>query len=523
MIKLNEIFKAVALITLFAVLTRILGFVFRIYLSWEMGAEMLGVYQVAMSMVGVLMMLVSSGLPLTLSKFTAIYETQKDRQAVNRATTATLIISLVLSLLLCILIFIFDTPLERLFADSRTVLIILTLLPSVIFSAIYSAFRGALWGKKNYFIVGLSEFVEQVLRILFFFVMLYALGQTMSSGVIAGLSLSVACLFSALMVMFYYFYKGNRLANPKSEYRKILKSATPITGVRVATSAMQPLIAIIIPLQLVLCGLTHQEAMAEFGIAVGMTMPLLFVPSTLVGSLAMVLLPELSSQYAQKNKENVISQIELAFTFSIFISILIVPLYMGMWQDIGLFVYNNEKAGLYLLYSAWLMIPLALSNISSTVLNALGMESKSFVNYVIGGIMLLVIILSLTQFIGITSLIVGTGACMIISSALNIRLINKKLERKTQIMNKIYVMSLLAVPTLLLTIFTFNIFDSFCPKFFALAFGSISGAVCFTILCMIFKVINLKEIISGFSKEKPQLEMAVPRIQKSVSQIKNDK
>ena len=104
----------------------------------------------------------------------------------------------------------------------------------------------------------------------------------------------------------YYFVKGNRLGNPRDQYRIILKSATPITGVRVATSALQPIIAIIIPMQLVLAGMSNENALAEFGIAVGMTMPLLFVPSTLTGSLAMVLLPELSSQYAQKNKENVI-------------------------------------------------------------------------------------------------------------------------------------------------------------------------------------------------------------------------
>ena len=514
MIKFSDIIKAVALITVFSILTRILGFVFRIYLSWEMGAEMLGIYQVAMSVVGVLMMLVSSGLPLTLSKFTAIYETQKDRQAVNRATTATLIISLSLSIVLCLLIFVFDTPLEKIFADPRTVLIILTLLPSVIFSAIYSSFRGALWGKKNYFIVGLSEFVEQALRIVFFFVLAYAVGQTLNSGIVAGLSLSIACLFSALMVIVYYFVKGNRLGNPRDQSRKILKSATPITGVRVATSALQPIIAIIIPMQLVLAGMSNENALAEFGIAVGMTMPLLFVPSTLTGSLAMVLLPELSSQYAQKNKENVVSQINIAFTFSIFISMMIVPLYMGMWQDIGLFVYNNERAGLYLLYSAWLMIPLALSNISSTVLNALGMESKSFINYLTGAVVLVIIILSLTQTIGIVSLIVGTGACMTISSAMNISLINKKLQIKTHIVTKIVSMSLLAVPSLLFTIFTFNIFDMFCPKFFALAFGSCAGALSFILLCVMFKVVDLKAMLLEFSKSnKKAPEISPPHIQ----------
>lgn len=514
MIKFGELLKAVALITVFSLLTRALGFVFRIYLSWELGAEMLGIYQVAMSVVGVLLMLVSSGLPLALSKMTAIYQTKQDQKSINRATTATLVVSVVLSVLLCLLIFVFDTPLEKIFADSRTVLIILTLLPSVIFSAVYSSFRGTLWGKKNYFIVGLSEFIEQVMRIVFFFLLAYFVGDMLSSGVIAGISLSIACVCSALVVVVYYFAKGNRLGNPHSQYRKLLKSATPVTGVRVATSALQPIIAIVIPMQLVLSGMSSESSLAEFGIAVGMTMPLLFVPSMLVGSVAMVLLPELSSQVEQKNKDVAVSQINMAFTFSIFISMMIIPLYMGMWQDIGLFVYNNERAGLLLAYSAWLMVPLALSNISSTVLNALNMEGKSFINYVIGAGVLIVIILTCTQFVGVLSLIIGTGACMLISSALNIRLIKKRINAKINILKQTTLMALLAVPSLLFTMFSFNVFDAFCPKFFALALGSVCGATSFIILCVMFKVINLKILLMEFSKPKKGVpEMSTPTIQ----------
>ena len=500
MIKLGQFLKAVALITVFSLLTRALGFAFRIYLSWELGAEMLGIYQVAMSVVGVLLMLVSSGLPLALSKMTAIYQTKNDQRAIDRATTATLVVSLALAVVLCLLIFVFDTPLEKIFADSRTVLIILTLLPSVIFSAIYSSFRGTLWGKKNYFIVGLSEFIEQILRIAFFFVLAYFVGSKMSSGVVAGLSLSIACVFSALVVVVFYFCKGNRLGNPRSEYRKLLRSATPVTGVRVATSALQPIIAIVIPMQLVLAGMSSESALAEFGIAVGMTMPLLFVPSMLVGSVAMVLLPELSAQVEKQNKDAVLAQIDMAFTFSIFVSMCIIPLYMGMWRDIGQFVYNNERAGLYLLYSAWLMIPLALSNISSTVLNALSMEGKSFVNYAFGAVALVAIILTMTRALGILSLIVGTGACMLISSVLNIRLIKKRVDAKVNVLKKTLVMALFAVPSYWLTRFCFNIFDAFCPKFFALAFGSVCGATCFVALCVVFRVINVKVLFMEFSK-----------------------
>ena len=46
---MNKLAKAVFTLTSFSVLDRVLGFIFKIYLSREMGAAALGVYQVALS------------------------------------------------------------------------------------------------------------------------------------------------------------------------------------------------------------------------------------------------------------------------------------------------------------------------------------------------------------------------------------------------------------------------------------------------------------------------------------------
>ena len=64
----KSVFKTVSMITLFSILTRFLGFVFRVYLSRKLGAEGIGIYQIATSIVGVFMTLVASGLPLTTAK-----------------------------------------------------------------------------------------------------------------------------------------------------------------------------------------------------------------------------------------------------------------------------------------------------------------------------------------------------------------------------------------------------------------------------------------------------------------------
>ena len=68
---MKSLFKTVFVITGFAVITRVLGFVFRIYLSRMLGAEMLGLYQVSLSVFMVLLTIVASGLPLVISKLSA--------------------------------------------------------------------------------------------------------------------------------------------------------------------------------------------------------------------------------------------------------------------------------------------------------------------------------------------------------------------------------------------------------------------------------------------------------------------
>ena len=104
---MKSIFKAVALITFFTIITRFLGFIFRVYLSREIGAEALGIFQVAFSVFMVLVTLVASGLPLIISKVSARLHTgglvKQERSMISTA----LIISVLTALITCLIVLIF--------------------------------------------------------------------------------------------------------------------------------------------------------------------------------------------------------------------------------------------------------------------------------------------------------------------------------------------------------------------------------------------------------------------------------
>ena len=52
-----------AVVTVASVIERALGFIYRVYLSRALGAEGVGIYQISVSVIGLIMTLTSSGIP----------------------------------------------------------------------------------------------------------------------------------------------------------------------------------------------------------------------------------------------------------------------------------------------------------------------------------------------------------------------------------------------------------------------------------------------------------------------------
>ena len=321
-----------------------------------------------------------------------------------------LIESLILSLFICAIVLIFQKPISHIFADETCMAILLMLLPALVFSSVYSAIRGNLWGRNKYVTSCSAELFEQVMRMIICYLLLCGIWPIFSGAVGAALSLSIACLFSCLFVIFLYFKSGGRFAKPR-HYKEIIRTSTPITLIRVASSLIQPVIAIIIPLRLVSAGYTSSQSLSLFGIATGMTLPLLFIPMTIIGSLSYALVPDLSSALAKHDENYISSRTTTSLVFSLFVAFFIVPIFMGAGENIGSFFFDNSYSGILLSSSAWIIIPMCITNISSSILNAVGLEIKSFKNYIIGSVMMLLCIWFLPKYVGINALTYAMGTC----------------------------------------------------------------------------------------------------------------
>lgn len=502
---MKSILKSVALISVFSVLTRLLGFLLRIFLSRTIGAEALGLYQVALSVFMVLLTVVSSGLTLIISRMTASFRVSQDKKATASLITSGLLLALVVSVILCAIILIFKNLFAHLFTDENCVNILIILLPSLIFSAIYSVFRGAMWGHDNYFALCVTELFEMVIKIAFSVLLLNASMSVLQSATTVAWAFTLSCVFSAVLVVILYFFYGGKLGKPTRIYRTILSRSAPITGVRIAGSLVQPLIALILPARLMLAGYTASQAMSIYGIALGMTFPLLFLPTTLTGSLSTALVPDISMAMAQNDSSHIQKRVTASINFTLFISFLVVPIFVAIGDKIGLFLYGEALSGTLLQFSSWIMIPMGVTNITSAILNSVGLEVKSFINYIIGGIFTFISVMWLTKFMGVLSLPFGMGVSTTVTMILNIIMLKRKLGIKVKILKELTLFALLSLPTLAITSFVSNLLSNFLPLVFNLLISGGLGVTIYISLCLTFNLVNIQSYIVKF-KEKVKIK-----------------
>lgn len=496
----KNLYKAVFIITIFSILTRIIGFIIRIFMSRELGAEIIGIYQISQSILGVFMTLVSSGIPLTISRFSAQFKAKKQFKEEHSMVTAGTIISLVLACFICILTIIFKPLIISLSGSNLVACVLIALLPALIGSAFNVGFKGSLWGGQKHFENCLVDFIEQTIKVVMI-ILLVTNAQSLEQGIIdCAISVSVANIISNIISMLFYFKNKGKFANPKGYFKPLLKKSTPITLLRVVSSFGVMLISIVIPIVLIKVGYSKEQAISLFGIATGMTLPLLYLPNTLVGSLATALIPDLAKLKAENNTNEFILKVKSSLSFSVFISLIFVPCFMGIGKAVGVFVYNNEISGIMLEYCALMMLPMGINNITSSILNSMGLEVKSFKHYVYGSFALVLCIILLPKYFGIYALAIGLSTSLIISSYLNIKMIKKELNVNNIILKDTVKMLLMIIPSMLMNKWSYLFLNRFFTPLFSIIISSGLGVLFFIILCLVFKIFTLNSLFINFKK-----------------------
>lgn len=397
----KTVIKGAMILAITGILTRFIGFGYRIFLSNLIGAAQLGIYHMIFPVFGICATIYGAGIQTAISHVSASVQTKH-----TYSSTAVLLTGILLSLFLSISLagIIFwqsDFIAEKLLLEpstARPLRILVILFP---FCGVTSCINGYYYGKQKTTIPAISQLLEQCVRVG----VVYALSILLAGqNLITGCELAVigmcageilSCVFTTIS---FFLTKKEPLAKTVSWkaypiLKKLLHFAVPLTGNRLIVNLLASAEAILIPACLKKYGLSSEEAFSVYGILTGMSLPFLMFPSTITNSLSVLLLPTVAQAQSSGNKGQISRTCSVTIYFCLLIGLFSTTIFLVLGNSLGIFFFHNILAGKYLMTLAWLCPFLYLTSTLGSILTGMNKAGTTLFNNVIGlGIRLLFVL-----------------------------------------------------------------------------------------------------------------------------------
>ena len=432
----SAVLATASIVTALSIAERALGFLYRIVLSRLIGAEGLGLYQVALSVFAVFLTFGTGGIPITVSRLITKSKAENSPLGASSATSAGLLLSLLLTLPACLILGLFGNKFTLLFSDARSLSVFKILLIGLIFSAFYAVFRGSFWGENEFLTPSVLEIAEESVMVIAGILLLQNITDPLVGAQKAAWAVVISYLFSFTASLLCFLIRGGKFSTPKKALKPLFNATMPITSVRASSSLVASAVAVLLPVMLMRSGASNEESLQLFGIISGMVMPILMIPATVLGSIALVLVPKLTEDFYRKNYTRLFINMERGLRVAFLIACLLLPFFYVLGDDLGAIAYSNLLAGEMIRKGCPLLLPMSLSMITTAMLNSMGFEKQSFVYYFVGAAAMLLCILILPAFFGAYAYLIGMFFSFLLTALCNLLLLRKKFAALFKTHNK---------------------------------------------------------------------------------------
>ena len=426
--------KGAAILIAAGVIVRLLGFVYRIYLSNLIGAEGMGLISLITPLYSLVILTLTSGVSIAVSRLVAEEKAKGDECNTGRITRISAVIVSAAGLLAAGIFllaghFLADTVLK----DSRTYLSIIALAPCIPIVACQSAIKGYFYGIQKVTPNAVSNIVEQIVRIgLVVAVLNYAMGlgleYTCALVTVGG---AIGEMFNLGVVYIAYIFDRRKACREGALKRKrdigktILDISIPISSTRFLTSIIGAAESVLIPRRLLAGGLDYTASIAELGRLSGMVSPLIFFPSVITSSLATTLIPAISEAVSMKNYPLANRRISQSLKVSFLMGFVFMAVFMSFSDEIGNLLYAKENIGDMLYIMSFTCIFVYVQHTFAGILNGFNKQKEALVSCICGDVVRIIFVWFAVPIYGIKGYVAGMVVSMVIVCVMNIGTIMK--------------------------------------------------------------------------------------------------
>lgn len=377
--------KGTFILTAVSILTRIMGFFYRIFLSRAFPAEEIGLYQLIFPVYALAFAATSAGIQTALARLVAASSAKKQSKISDSYLKAALFCSVLLSLVFLFLIQKNSVFLSTVILGEPRCASLLSLMAYALpFAALHSCVCGYFLGRKQIRFPALSQLLEQLARILFV-ILLYITGTHSAFDppiAIAVLGLAGGEIFAAFLSVYML---RNTAKNSSFAQRALLSgvpallfSALPLTASKVLLNLFQSLEAVSIPLALQKYGMSVSDSLGTYGILTGIALPCILFPSALTNSISTMLLPEVAGMPEVQKKNILPDLLRKVIFFCLFLGFACLLFFFAASDFISRQIFHTPEASNYILTLAFIC-PFLYSNTALiSILNGLNLAGKTF-------------------------------------------------------------------------------------------------------------------------------------------------
>lgn len=394
----NSLIRGTLILTLAGLITRFIGFFYRIFLANFLGEEQLGIYQLILPLYSICFTIYGAGLQTALSQL--ISGSKSSRQ--NGIIKAALVLSISTAVTLSLFVFLkADWLAQKYFHEAQAASLLQILSILFPFCGISSMVNGYFYGKGNAKTPAISQIIEQLARVTFVVClsMTHVLFMTPKELAVAGIVTGeiVACLFNIRCTR-QVLKDKERLE--KQDYKDLLKLSLPLTGSRLVISFLSSLESILVPITLRHYGCSSSDSLGFLGILSGVVMPFILFPSALTNSLSVLLLPSISKANSQGHTKTLRRQGSRSIKFSLCLGLLSLSVFANFGKELGLILFHSERAGTLLVLLSVLCPFIYTTTTMESIINGLGKTLSTMNIHLIGLAIRILSLLWVTPHLG---------------------------------------------------------------------------------------------------------------------------
>lgn len=346
--------EGAALLAFAGLLAKVLGAIFRIPLTYIIGAEGMGLYQMAYPIYSFLLIISSAGLPVAISKMVSERMAYGDHTGAYRVFRVSLMLLAYLGIITSTLLMAFSGAISTALGNPKAVYSMLAIAPALFFVSMLSAFRGYFQGMQMMSPTALSQIVEQSGKLFMGLLLAWLFVEKGIEFGAAGAVLGVTLGEIAALALLWGIYrrekdnlggearkkgiKGNiGVCNGQSNreiIKKLMSIAVPVT----IGASLMPLVGLIDGVMVVnrlmstgkagtAASYTVEEATSLYGLLTAYANPLINFPAVLTAALAMSIVPSISESHALGHRKAVAHKAAVAIRLTLMVGL---PAGIGM-------------------------------------------------------------------------------------------------------------------------------------------------------------------------------------------------